>query len=251
MVTDGEPIPHLVDPRPHRWKGVTRGWQAGFDSPTAAAVVVEALACGQLSPVSAAAWLSPRLAARTGPIPGTPMRSLFSPSRPALDSGRKPPSVIYPQALLFVQAVFWALGSIGGLFLYVAALVDGRAGRIPAPLALGWVAITGGLAAAKLMLGRRLDRVRSKRTWWTVIATEIAMTCFGVLWLAIPAYAFIMLGLSGAALSLAAVLCMIRPRARQYFTCLDVVPGTPDPDALCDMAGFWRPTVTSRALAIT
>jgi prophage maintenance system killer protein len=40
------------------------GWQAELDPPAAAAIVVEALASGQLSPVSAAAWLSPRLSPR-------------------------------------------------------------------------------------------------------------------------------------------------------------------------------------------
>lgn len=214
------------------------GWRADLDPPAAAAVV-EALACGQLSPVSAAAWLSPRLAAGTRRIAGT------------LDGNqRKPRSVIYPQVLLFVQAVFWALGTAGGLTLYVTALMNGRAGAIAAPLALGWSAITGGLAAVKLMLGLRLDRARSKRTWRAVIAAEIAMTGFGVLWLAIPAYGFIMLGLSGAALSLAAVLCMIGPRARQYFTGPAAVPGTPDPDTLSDPASFWQLTLTGRRLAI-
>jgi hypothetical protein len=37
------------------------GWQADLDPPATAAVVVEALAAGQLSPHNAAAWLSPRL----------------------------------------------------------------------------------------------------------------------------------------------------------------------------------------------
>jgi prophage maintenance system killer protein len=43
------------------------GWRADLDPPAAAAVVVEALASGQLSPVSAAAWLSPRLS--RSPVP--------------------------------------------------------------------------------------------------------------------------------------------------------------------------------------
>jgi hypothetical protein len=227
------------------------GWRADLDPPAVAAVVVEALAGGQLSPVSAAAWLSPRLAASTRLIVGTPARSLRSPSRPAADSSqRKPPSVIYPQVLLFVQAGFWALGAAGGPILYAAALVHGGAGVIAAALALGWPAVAGGLAAAKLMLGRRLGRGRSKRTWWAVIAIELAMTGFGVLWLAIPAYGFMMLGLSGAALSLAAVLCMIRPRARQYLTSPDAVPGTPDPDALSDPTGFWQLAPLTRRPAL-
>jgi hypothetical protein len=37
------------------------GWRADLDPPATAAVVIEALAAGQLSPESAAAWLSPRL----------------------------------------------------------------------------------------------------------------------------------------------------------------------------------------------
>jgi hypothetical protein len=37
------------------------GWRADLDPPTAALVVVEGLASGQLSPTDAAAWLSPRL----------------------------------------------------------------------------------------------------------------------------------------------------------------------------------------------
>lgn len=218
------------------------GWRADLDPPAAAAVVIEALACGQLGPGSAAAWLSPRLAAGT---------RLGEPSRPALDSGlRKPPSVIYPQALLFVQAVFWALGAAGGLILYAAALVHGGAWVIPAPLALGWSAIAGGLAAAKLMLGLRFDRGRSRRAWRAVIAIELTMTGFGVLWLAVPAYGLILPGLSGAALSLAAVLCMLRPRARQYLTGPDAVPGTPGQDAPSDPARFGQPTLTSRRLAI-
>jgi hypothetical protein len=254
------------------------GWRACLGPPAAAAVVVEALACGRLSPVSAAAWLSPRLAASTSLT--TPARACIArcprpvaavlvtspawirrsaardtcapsrqPSHPAPCSRqRKPPSAIYPQVLLFVQAGFWALGTAVGLLLSAAALVHGR--EPTSLLALGWSALTGGLAAAKLVLGLQIDRGRSKRTWRAIIATELAMTGFGVLWLAVPAYGFGMLGLSGAALSVAAVLCMTRPRARQYFTGPDAVPGTPGPDARSDAASFWQRTLTSRRLAI-
>jgi len=227
------------------------GWRAYLDPPTAA-VVVGALARAELSPASAAAWLSPRLAADKSPIAGTParnLRSLPQISAAALTK-RKPPSVLYPQVLLFVQAGFWALGAAGGLILYVAALVHSGAGVTAAPLALGWVAITGGLAAAKLMLGRRMDRAPSKRTSWAIIATELAMTGFGALWLSVPAFGFIALGLSGAGLSLAAVLCMIRPRAQQYFTGPDARPGNSDPDALPYQASFWQLMLTSGRLAI-
>jgi hypothetical protein len=229
------------------------GWQAYLDPP-AAAVVVGALARGELSPVSAAAWLSPRLAADRRLIAGAPARSLrpqrqMSPA--TADAGqRKPPSVSYPQVLLFVQAGFWALGAAGGLVLYVAALVHSGARVTASPLALGWAAMTGGLAAAKLMLGRRMDRAPSMRTWRAIIATELAMTGFGALWLAIPAFGFIILGLSGAGLSLAAVLCMIRPRARQYFTGTDARPRNSGPDALPYQARFWQLMLTTGSLAI-
>lgn len=43
---------------------------------------------------------------------------------------------------------------------------------------------------------------------------------------------------------------MTRPRARQYFTGPDAVPGTPGPDARSDPASFWQRTLTSRRLAI-
>jgi hypothetical protein len=44
------------------------GWQADLDPPATAAVVVEALAAGQLAPDAAAAWLAPRLS------PARPLR---------------------------------------------------------------------------------------------------------------------------------------------------------------------------------
>jgi hypothetical protein len=109
-------------------------WRADLEPPAAAAVVVEALACGQLSPAGAAAWLSPRLAASAGRIAGTPAGRFRSPrpvslARPASPASilhrravmrgnspsprkpvhpaarrrqPKPPSVKYPQILLFV-----------------------------------------------------------------------------------------------------------------------------------------------------
>jgi len=167
------------------------GWRADLGPPTAAAVVVEALACGRLSPVSAAAWLSAHLA-------GTP----------------NPPSVRYPQFLLFVQAGFWALGAALALIAWAASLAIGTPWQ-PGCLALAWLVIAGSLATAKIQLGLRLNHGPSQRTRRAVIATELVMTCFGVLWLLIPGYAFTALGLPGAGLSLAAVVCMNRPSARR------------------------------------
>ncbi len=223
------------------------GWQAELGPPAAAAVVVEALGCGQLSLASAAAWLSPRLTAVTR---REIMRDTTAPHRKPLHPrpSRKPASVVYPQVLLFVQAGCWALATVAGLTAYIEALGNGL------PLGLrfeqpAWLALAGGLAAA---LGARpagrshpvqADLARS------VIATELAMTCFGMLWLFIPAYGFIMLGLSGAFLSLAAALCMNRPRARRYFAGPDAIPSTRDPGGLPGPASFWQPTLTGHGLA--
>jgi hypothetical protein len=224
------------------------GWRAELDPPATAAVVVEALSRGQLSPARAAAWLSPRLSAvTTREIRRGTTAPHRKPRHPALS--RKPASVTYPQVLLFVQAGCWALAALAGLTAYIEALGNGT----PPGLGfaqLAWLALAGGLAAAKAMLGLRVDRIRSRRTWKAVIATELAMTCFGMLWLLIPALGFILLGLCGAFLSLTAVLCMTRPRARQHFTGPDAMPSTPDPGALPGPASFRRLTLTGHGLAV-
>jgi len=251
-------------------------WSADLGPPAAAAVVVEALACGQLSPAGAAAWLSPRLAASAGRIAATPSgrfrlprpaspatlrhgRAVIrgaspSPGKPIRPAARrrqpKPPSVRYPQVLLFVQAGFWALAAAIALSAYAAALADNQTWPVAA-VPFAWPALAGGLATAKIMLGLRLDRSPSKRIRRAVIGTEVAMTVFGVLWLAVPAYGYIILGFFGACLSLAAVVCMTRPRARQHFAGPAAVPGTPDPGALTRPAAFWALAPASQQLAIS
>ena len=196
------------------------GWRADLEPPATAAVVVEALACGRLSPASAAAWLSPRLAIDAG------------------QAAKVPPSVRYPEALLLVQAGCWALGAVAGLIVLAAITRSGAPWPVTF-LPLSWVALTGGLATAKVRLSARLGRGRSQRAWRAVIATELAMTCFGLLWLPIGGYPFIMAGLPGAALSLAAVWCLTRPRARQYCGRPDAVPG-PRVQARDRDAGCWQ-----------
>jgi hypothetical protein len=224
------------------------GWQAELGPPAAAAVVVEALGCGQLSLASAAAWLSPRLTADTRLSAwGGTVRGFRLPLPSA--ARRKPASVLYPQVLLFVQAGCWALAAVAGLSAYIAALGNGEPPEL-AFLQLAGPAVAGGLVAAKVILGLRVGRTRSRRTRRAIITTELIMTCFGLLWLFIPAYGFIMLGLFGALLSLAAVVCMNRPRARQYFAGPDAIPGTPDPGGLPGPASFWQPKLTSHGLAV-
>ena len=243
-------------------------WRADLDPP-AAAVVVEALACGQLSPAGAAAWLSPRLAASAGRIAGMPASRSWptrltprarpaspasilhrrpamkgtapSPGEPIHPAARRQPmprSVIYPQVLLFVQACCWVSATEPQTWT-------------PGDVPVAWSALFGILATAKFMLGLRVGRRPSKRVWLAVIAAEVAMTGLGALWLAGPASGFTIFGFFGACLSAAAVVCMTRPRARQYFTGPDAVPGTPDPDALSGPAGFRALRPASRQLAIT
>ena len=115
------------------------------------------------------------------------MRDTTAPHRKPLHPrpSRKPASVVYPQVLLFVQAGCWALATVAGLTAYIEALGNGL------PLGLrfeqpAWLALAGGLAA-EAMLGLRVGRIRSRRTWKSVIATELAMTCFGMPWLLVPA----------------------------------------------------------------
>lgn len=73
---------------------------------------------------------------------------------------------------------------------------------------------------------------------------------FGLLWLFIPAYGFIALGFSGACLLLAAVLCMTRPRARQYFNRPNPLPVNPDQGALSGPASFRPLTLARHRLAV-
>jgi hypothetical protein len=227
------------------------GWRAELDPPATAAVVVEALACGQLSPAAAAAWLSPRLTADKGLRPRWGTVHSFQSLQPvsALQAAsRKPTSVIYPQALLYIQAGCWGVACLAGLaWLPLVMGFSTTAGEEVEMLAL--LALVCGLAAAKAMLGRRIDRIRSRGTWLAVVITELAMTCFGLLWLFIPAFGFIMLGSIGAILSLAAVLCMTRPHARQYFFEPGMRPVNPDPGALSDPSSFSQVALTRRALA--
>ena len=183
-----------------------------------------------------------RLSARGGTVRG------FRLPLPSA-AGRKPTSVLYPQVLLFVQAGCWALAAVGGLTAYITTLGNGEPPGLGF-LQLAGVAVAGGLAAAKAVLGLRVGRIRSRRIRRAVITVELIMTCFGMLWLFIPAYGFIMLGLSGAFLSLAAALCMNRPRARRYFAGPDAIPSTRDPGGLPGPASFWQPTLTSHGLAV-
>jgi hypothetical protein len=75
-------------------------WRADLEPPAAAAVVVEALARGQLSPAGAAAWLSPRLAASAGRIAGTPAGRFRSPRPASLARPASPAPILHRRAVM-------------------------------------------------------------------------------------------------------------------------------------------------------
>lgn len=66
------------------------GWRADLDPPATAAVVVEALGSGRLSPDGAVAWLAPRLS----PVRLSPVRRVGRLSRAAARSGRALPAAL-------------------------------------------------------------------------------------------------------------------------------------------------------------
>jgi prophage maintenance system killer protein len=104
------------------------GWQADLDPPATAAVVVEALASGRLSPDNAAAWLSPRLSPNSAPRAGRALMRVPLPGLPSLPSLR--PLRTLPVAFsavgrMLVSAVL-AL-TVGGLALLATACARGPA----------------------------------------------------------------------------------------------------------------------------
>lgn len=149
------------------------------------------------------------------------------------------------------------MGAIGGVVGAVEALTGILHGRPWAlfVLAAGWSAFAGGMATVKTLLAVRLGRGRSRRARKAVIAVELAMTCFGVLWFfdgaytatGLPADMFTLAGLAGAGLSLAAALVLMRRRARQYAASHAVRPEATDPGPASGPTSFWRQSALARA----
>lgn len=161
-----------------------------------------------------------------------------------------PPSVRYAQVVLFLQGSIWALGAIGGVIGAVAALTGSQHGKPWAffALAVGWSAFAGGMATVKTLLAVRLGRGGSWRALKAVIAVELAMTCFGLLWFfgqaytatGLPADMFALAGLGGAGLSLAAALVLMRRRPRQHAASNAVRPEVTSPGPASGPTSFWR-----------
>jgi hypothetical protein len=155
-----------------------------------------------------------------------------------------PASVRYAQVVLFLQGSIWALGAIGGVIVAVVGLAGVLHGRLWVLLAvaIGWVAVTGGMATLKMLLTVRLGRGRSRRVRKAVIVVEVAMTCFGVLWFSTPYSGPLadLAGFAGACLSLAAALALMRRGARQYAESDAVNPEVTDRGPASGPMSFWR-----------
>jgi hypothetical protein len=168
-----------------------------------------------------------------------------------------PLSVRYAQAVLFLQGVIWAAGAIAGLIAQVGAVTGVLHGKpwALAVLAAGWSAFAASMATVKTLLAARLGCGRSRRVRKAVIAVELAMTCFGVLWFfegaysasGLPADMFTLAGLAGGVLSLAAALVLLGPRARQHAAGDAVRPEVTGPGPASGPASFWRPSALARA----
>jgi hypothetical protein len=98
------------------------GWRADLDPPATAAVVVEALAAGRLSPADAADWLSGRLSRR----PAATTRLLAPRGLARVRTIRRPHPFPGLRGVRALASLMLAI-SIGGLALLAAACASGPA----------------------------------------------------------------------------------------------------------------------------
>ena len=152
-----------------------------------------------------------------------------------------PQSVSYARALLYLQASIWGL-------LCVGAIVNATSSSpwLDPALTIGAAGTCGALAGAKAWLGHRISR-GSDRTRQGAIVVEMLMACLGALLtllsgtpggaiLAVPC-------LVGGGLSLAAVIMLMQPPARQYFIVPRREAATANPASRPGERGsapFWR-----------
>jgi hypothetical protein len=181
-------------------------------------------------------------------MPDTPAAR---PAEPAMVPVRPgPPSVRYAQVVLFVQGTIWGVAAMAGAVVAVVG-VTGMVHDMRSPLLVlatgGW-AFAGGMATVEMLLAARLGRGRSRLVRKAVIALELVMTCFGVLWFSTPYSGPVadLAGFAGACLSLAAALALMRRRARQHAE--PVHPELTDPGSASRPTSFWRHSALARAL---
>jgi len=152
---------------------------------------------------------------------------------------------------LWLQAGIWVLGAaIGGPIVAVEARTESLHGWDWGLIlvAVVWSAFAIGMATVKMRLADRLGRGRSRRARRAVIAVELAMTGFGVLWFSTPysGPGADLAGLAGAGLSLAAALALMRRRAREYAGSDAVNPVVTDRGPASGPTSFWRQAALAR-----
>jgi hypothetical protein len=155
------------------------------------------------------------------------------------------------QRLLRLQAGLWALGAaVGGPIIAVEALTGTlhRWDWVLILVAVVWSAFAIAMATVKMRLADRLGRGRSRRARRAVIAVELAMTGFGVLWFSTPysGPGADLAGVVGAGLSLAAALALMRRRAREYAESDPVNPEVTARGPASGPTSFWRQAAPSR-----
>lgn len=172
-----------------------------------------------------------------------------------------PASVRYARGLLWLQGFIWG-GLAGVSVISLAAGMTGVLGRhrswptAAVVVLLVAIALSAGFAVTKIRLARRVAR-GGRKTRKMVIRVEIGMTCMGVLMTAgispsggLPADMIALAAMGGAGLSLAAVLALLRRRARDYFAATGsaAAPGGSEPPAVPGFAFLRRrlPVITWR-----
>jgi ClpA/ClpB-like protein len=159
------------------------GWQANLDVPKAAAVVIERLASGELTPVQATSWLAARLSPESGwPAGQGPRRTTLAPRSPLAQiaravsrhyrRGTRPSPLIImigrddmPGGVITPVTGRMALTGHATNALIVARQESSRLGRPRGPehILLGLVSAGDGLAAKALeRLGVRPEAVREQ-----------------------------------------------------------------------------------------
>lgn len=106
------------------------GWQADLEPPATAAVVVEALASGQLAPDAAAAWLAPRLS-QARPVRLAPARAARRGAAPRLRSAPRVPGRRLAATVL-LTVTLTGVGAFAAACSSAPAPPAAPAGRAPA-----------------------------------------------------------------------------------------------------------------------
>jgi hypothetical protein len=144
-----------------------------------------------------------------------------------------PLAVRYVSGLLWLQGVIWgalALLMVIGIVVAVMQILANQNAIVGLAAEVVICGIASVFAGGTITLARALGR-GGEGGRKTAIGVEIAMTCLGAMMAAssdfsggLVADAGALAAVAGICLSLAAVVCLLRPGARQYLA----VPGNPE-----------------------